>query len=79
MQIGKNIPQDIEQSLISFLKCRMSTFAWKHEDMNGISRNVITQKLGFDKSFNPSSKKRRKFALERNIIIQEEVDRLVKS
>ena len=74
-----NIPLDIEHSLISFLKCRMSTFAWKHEDMTGISKDVITHKLGIDKSFKPIQQKRRKFAPERNIIIQEEVDRLLKS
>jgi len=57
----------------------MSTFAWKHEDMTGISTDVITHKHGIDKSFKPIKQKRRKFAPERNIIIQEEVDRLLKS
>ena len=47
--IGTNIPKDIEQELTSFLKCRMSTFAWKHEDMIGISKEIITHKLGIDK------------------------------
>ena len=72
--IGTNIPEDIERELISFLKCRMSTFAWKHEDMTGISQDIITHKLGIDKNFRPIQQKRRKFAHERNIIIQEEVD-----
>ena len=76
--IGTNIPKDIEQELTSFLKCRMSTFAWKHEDMTGISKDIITHKLGIDKNFRPIQQKRRKFAPERNVIIQEEVDRLLK-
>ncbi|KAJ0509715.1 putative nucleotidyltransferase, Ribonuclease H [Helianthus annuus] len=57
----------------------MLTFAWKHEDMTGISKDVITHKLGIDRSFKPVQQKIRKFAPERNIIIQEEVDRLLKS
>ncbi|KAM0070937.1 putative nucleotidyltransferase, Ribonuclease H [Helianthus debilis subsp. tardiflorus] len=77
--VGTNIPQDIEEQLTNFLKCRMSTFAWKHEDMTGISKDVITHKLGIDKSFKPVQQKRRKFAPERNKIIQEEVERLLKS
>ena len=77
--VGANIPQDIENQLTNFLKCRMSTFAWKHEDMTGISKDIITHKLGIDKSFRPIQQKRRKFAPERNTIIQEEVKRLLKS
>ena len=62
--LGTNIPKDIEQELISFLKCRMSTFAWKHEDMTGISKGIITHKLGIDKNFRPIQQKRRKFHLK---------------
>ena len=71
--VGTNIPQDIENQIINFLKCRMSTFAWKHEDITGISKDIITHKLGIDRSFKPVHQKRRKFAPERNAIIQEEV------
>ena len=77
--IGTSIPEEIEPQLISFLKRRSSTFAWKHEDMTGISKDIITHKLGIDASFRPIHQKRRKFAPERNVIIQEEVDRLLKA
>ncbi|KAD4585878.1 hypothetical protein E3N88_23479 [Mikania micrantha] len=77
--IGTNIPQDIEEKLISFLKSRVSTFAWKHEDMTGISSDVITHKLGIDRNIKPVHQKRRKFAPERNLIIQEEVEKLLKA
>jgi ribonuclease HI len=77
--VGTNIPQDIEQQLLTFLKNKSSTFAWKHEDMTGISKNIITHKLGIDNSFRPIHQKRRKFAPERNVIIQEEVKKLLKA
>ena len=64
---------------MNFLKSRKSTFVWKHEDMTGISKNIITHKLGIDKNYRPIHQNRRKFAPERNLIIQEEVERLLKA
>ncbi|KAK9077953.1 hypothetical protein SSX86_002010 [Deinandra increscens subsp. villosa] len=77
--VGTNIPEDTQEQLVNLLKSRTTTFAWKHEDMTGISKDIITHKLGIDESFRPIHQKRRKFAPEINIIIQEEVNRLLKS
>ena len=77
--IGSSLPAQIEEDLIGFLKAKRSTFAWKPEDMKGISKNIITDKLGVDPCFRPIHQKRRKFAPERNQIIQEEVERLLKT
>ena len=64
--IGSSLPTQIEEDLIKFLKSQRNTFSWKPEDMTGISKNIITQKLGIDPSFRPIHQKRRKFAPERN-------------
>ena len=77
--IGSGILGEMKEELISFLKTRKTTFAWKHEDMTGISKDVITHKLGIDRSVKPIHQKRRKFAPERNAIIQEEVERLLRA
>ena len=77
--IGSSLPEQIEEDLIKFLKSQRSTFAWKPEDMTSISKNIITHKLGIDTSFRPVHQKRRKFAPERNQIIQKEVERLLKT
>ncbi|KAK1441334.1 hypothetical protein QVD17_07181 [Tagetes erecta] len=77
--IGSDIPTNIKEGLLEFLKARSSTFAWKHDDMTGISKDVITHKLNVDKSFRPIHQKRRKFAPERNLVIQEEVEKLLKA
>ncbi|KAI3805056.1 hypothetical protein L1987_27073 [Smallanthus sonchifolius] len=77
--IGSNIPEDIERNILSFLKGRKAKFVWKHEEMTGISKDIITHRLGIEKSFRPIHQKRRKFAPKRNVIIQEEVERLLKS
>ena len=51
--IGSSLPEQIEEDLLKFLKSQRSTFAWKPEDMTGISQNIITHKLGIDPSFRP--------------------------
>ncbi|KAJ9544554.1 hypothetical protein OSB04_024261 [Centaurea solstitialis] len=54
-------------------------FAWSHEDMVGIDPNIISHKLNVDPSFKPIKQKRRKFAPERNKVINDEVDNLLKT
>jgi hypothetical protein len=46
-------------------------------DMTGISPEVITHKLNINPSFKPIQQKRRKIAPERNVIVNEEVQRLL--
>ena len=47
--------------------------------MTNISKDIITHKLNIDPSFRPIHQKRRKFTPERNLIIQEEVEKLLKT
>ncbi|KAJ9561498.1 hypothetical protein OSB04_006658 [Centaurea solstitialis] len=54
-------------------------FAWSHEDMVEIDPNIISHKLNVDPSFKPVKQKRRKFAPERNKVINDEVDNLLKT
>ncbi|KAJ9547211.1 hypothetical protein OSB04_019754, partial [Centaurea solstitialis] len=54
-------------------------FAWSHEDMVGIDPDIISHKLNVDPSFKPIKQKRRKFAPERNKVINDEVDNLLKT
>ncbi|KAI3719985.1 hypothetical protein L6452_20892 [Arctium lappa] len=53
--------------------------AWMHEDMVGIDPSIISHKLNVDPSFKPVQQKRRKFAPERNKVINDEVDNLLKT
>jgi DNA-directed RNA polymerase subunit H (RpoH/RPB5) len=76
---GSGILDNIEKDIVSLLQERRSTFVLKHEDITGISKDVITHKLGIDPSFKPIHQKRRKFAPEINLIIQEEVETLLKA
>ena len=52
--------------------------AWKHKNMIGIEKSIITHKLNIDPPFRLIHQKRRKFAPKRNQMIQEEVEKLLK-
>ena len=69
--------KEIRDELIAFLSNNLDCFAWSHEDMTGISSEVIVHWLNVDSSFKPVRQKRRKFAPERNKIINDEVDKLL--
>ncbi|KAJ9556549.1 hypothetical protein OSB04_011163 [Centaurea solstitialis] len=77
--IGASLPPDIKNTIISFLQEHSDCFAWSHEDMVGIDPNVISHKLNVDPTFKPIKQKRRKFAPERNKVINDEVDNLLKT
>lgn len=79
MQIGASLPAEEKQRIIEFLKKNVSCFAWSHEDMVGIEPDIITHKLNVDPNSKPVKQKRRKFAPERNMIVNEEVDKLLKA
>ncbi|KAI3667466.1 hypothetical protein L6452_42524 [Arctium lappa] len=54
-------------------------FAWTHEEMVGIDPSIISHKLNIDPSFKPVQQKRRKFGPERNKVMNDEVDNLLKT
>ena len=68
--IESSIVEKLKQELINFLKDINKNFTWKHEEMTGIDKEIITHKLNIDPSFRPIHQKRTKFAPERNQVIQ---------
>ena len=63
--------------LVHFLKQNLDVFASSHKDMPGISTEIIQHKLNVDLEKNPVQQKRRVFALERNQVITDEVNKLL--
>uniref|UniRef100_A0A2N9H4Y6 Uncharacterized protein n=1 Tax=Fagus sylvatica TaxID=28930 RepID=A0A2N9H4Y6_FAGSY len=55
----------------------VNVFAWSHEDMPGISTEVMIHKLNVNPSMHPIKQKRRVFAPERNAAVMAEVDKLL--
>lgn len=76
---GEDLSPIIEANLVEFLTSRLDAFAWEHEDITGISPDIIMHKLNVDPSDTLVKQKRRNFGTERNKIINEEVNRLLKA
>ncbi|XP_010676986.1 uncharacterized protein LOC104892696 [Beta vulgaris subsp. vulgaris] len=77
VKIGAALSPDVRQQIIDFLKANADCFAWSHEDVTGIDPDVITHRLNVDPNHKPVKQKRRKFAPERNQIINDEVQKLI--
>ena len=76
-KIGTTLSLEMRTRLIRFLKENLNVFAWSHEDMPGISPEVIQHKLNVNPEWKPVQQRRRTFALERDQAIAEEVTKLL--
>ena len=76
-RIGAYLSEDMQQSILDFLKKNISTFAWFMADMKGIDSAITTHELNVDPTFNPIRQKRRKLGPDRSKPVNEEVERLL--
>ena len=68
---------EMRTRLVHFLKENLNVFAWSHEDMPGISPEVIQHKLNVNLKRKPVQQRRRVFAPERDQVVIEEVTKLL--
>ena len=73
LKIDSKLTEGLRRRLIDFLRSNSDCFAWSHADMPGINPEIIMHKLQVDHLHKPVRQKRRKFASERDTIINEEV------
>ncbi|WZZ61282.1 hypothetical protein YC2023_061389 [Brassica napus] len=77
LRISSKLSEGLRRRLVDFLRSNSDCFAWSHLDMPEIDPQIIMHRLQVDPSHHPTRQKRRKFALERYIIINEEVKNLL--
>ena len=73
LKIGSKLTAGLRRRLIDFLRSNSDCFAWSHAKMPGIDPKIIMHKLQVDPLHQPVRQKRRKFAPERDAIINNEV------
>ena len=79
-QMFRAVLEDESRSeLIMFFTRNKDCFALLHLDMGGVNSKVIIYQLNVDPLFRPVRKKRRKLAVDRNNVVNEEVKRLLES
>ncbi|XP_077234682.1 uncharacterized protein LOC143876885 [Tasmannia lanceolata] len=79
VQIGSSLDDGVRHNLTQFLQDNADVFAWAPTDMPGINPEVSSHRLGVDPTCRPVKQKKRHFALERQMAIREEVERLLRA
>ncbi|KAL2231185.1 UNVERIFIED_CONTAM: hypothetical protein Sindi_1712900 [Sesamum indicum] len=64
---------------IDFLSRNKDMFAWSPSDFKGIDPKVIVHHLNIDPQIKPVKQKKKMFGVERNRIIEEEVNKLLQA
>lgn len=77
VRVGAYLSDEMQQSILDFLRQNVSTFAWSMTDMKGIDPSITTHELNVDPTFKPIRQKRRKLGPDRSKAVNEEVDRLL--
>ncbi|XP_048605621.1 uncharacterized protein LOC106373592 [Brassica napus] len=76
-RVGAYLSEEMQRSVLDFLKANVSTFAWSMSDMKGIDPAITAHELNVDPTVKPIRQKRRKLGPDRSKAVNEEVDRLL--
>ena len=79
LKIGSTLPTLEKKKMVSLLRANQDVFAWKHENMPGIDKNIIQHCLNINPKCKPIEQKQRIFAPERNKVVTEEVKKLLEA
>nr|MCH9869552.1 reverse transcriptase family protein [Serratia marcescens] len=77
LQIGANLPSDVEEKVIQVLRDYSDVFAWGPEDMPGIDPALINHKLSIPEGVRPVKQKLRTVKTDKHIAISNEVEKLL--
>ena len=75
--IVTSMPKEEHNSLVRLLDQSFDVFAWTSEEMSGVDPGVISHRLGLDPRARPVLQKQRKLTPERQVVVNEEVDKLL--
>ena len=76
-RIRTTLSPKMRTRLIQFLKENLDVFVWSHEDMSGISPEVIQHKLNVNTERKPVQQRRRAFAPKQDQAVTEKVTKLL--
>ncbi|KAM6551207.1 hypothetical protein CsatB_001015 [Cannabis sativa] len=76
LKIGKGLYEDLKCELKQYLVGMADVFAWRHENIVGISPTMMSHYLNIDPLARPVRQKRRALDSVRYVALKEEVDKL---
>ncbi|XP_073127795.1 uncharacterized protein [Henckelia pumila] len=79
VKIAHTLETRLKQSLLECLEKNKDVFAWSVSDLTGVHREVAEHKLNIIKSCRPIIQKKRHFGPEKDAVIKEQVDELLRA
>ncbi|XP_074377953.1 uncharacterized protein LOC141719470 [Apium graveolens] len=79
VRIGKNMGADLKAKVIAVIQQYYDVFAWGPEDMPGLDPKTATHYLNVQPEAKPVKQKKRTFAVERQKVIEAEVEKLLEA
>ena len=76
-KVRTSLDPSTKGEIVKFLKENLDVFAWNHEDMPNISKDIIQHCLNVDPERKPIQQRRRVFTFEQNRAIMDELDKLL--
>ena len=76
-KVGTSLDPSMKGEIGKFLKENLVVFVWRHEDMPGISNDIIQHRLNVNLERKPVQQRRRVFAPKQNKAIMDEVPKLL--
>ncbi|GKA41778.1 reverse transcriptase domain-containing protein [Tanacetum coccineum] len=77
VMIGSDLTEKTRSKLCNILQQSLDIFAWTPTDMTGVPRQIAEHRLNVRKGCQPVRQKKRGQAAERNVAINDEVNKLV--
>ncbi|GKV29735.1 hypothetical protein SLEP1_g38636 [Rubroshorea leprosula] len=79
VKIGTKLTEEERAELLKFLRDNQDVFAWTTDEMPGIPAELIVHKLSTDPTRRPVVQKRRLFGPEKQVAIDEEIQKLLQA
>ena len=76
-KLGKSLDQAEQDRVAGVIARHLDAFAWSALDMPGIDPDFLCHRLTMDPKVRPVRQRRRKFNEERQLVIQEEIKKLL--
>ncbi|GKV45813.1 hypothetical protein SLEP1_g52858 [Rubroshorea leprosula] len=79
IKVGTKLTEEERAELLEFLRVNQDVFAWTTDEMPGIPAELTVHKLSTDPTRRPVVQKRRLFGLEKQVAIDEEIQKLLQA
>ena len=79
VRIGKDMESGLKEKVIDVVRRYHDVFAWGPEDMSGLDESIARHRLNVHPQAVPVKQKKRNFAVERQKVIEAEVEKLLEA